>query len=145
MYPPPFALRASKAFVTPLAMKPQPGEKTFGIFPLNKEEPGETRIFLGFEFPHPGLVHQVTTVAVREIPLVFVIGVLGVHFPEENGFELVGPRWMQVGSLQCRPIRQAGSVEPAVVFDFVAADKQPEVGYSQLVDGIRAEQRSVEQ
>ena len=103
--PPPFALRTSEALMTPLAMKLQPGSKTFRIFPLNKEEPGEARIFLGYEFPHPGLIHEVTAVAVREIPLVFVVGILRVHFPEENGFEFVRARWMQVGSLQSRSIR----------------------------------------
>ena len=131
--------------MTSLAMKLQPGGKTFGIFPLNKEEPGETRIFLGYEFPHAGLVHKVTPVAVREIPLVLVIGILRVQFPEENGFEFVRPRRVQVGSLQRRPIRQAGPVEPTVVFNFVTTDKQPKIGYSQLVDGIRAEQRAVKQ
>ena len=131
--------------MTPLAVKLQPGGKTFGIFPLDKEEPGETRIFLGYKFPHAGLVHQITTVAVREIPLVLVIGILRVHFPEENGFELVRPCWVQVGGLQGRPIREAGPVEPTVVFNLVATDKQAKVGHSQLVDGIRAEQRSVKQ
>ena len=90
----------------------------------DQEVPAEPNPFLRKQFPHSRLGEDVSTVAVREVALRVVVGVLRVHATAEDRLELVRAVGVDVSSLQAGTELQAGADEATVYLDLVAADEQ---------------------
>ncbi len=89
------------------AAQPDPLGEPGRVAAGHQEVPAEPQPFLRQQFAHPGLGQQVTAIAVGEVPLGLVVGVLRVHASTEDGLELVGAARMQIACGQARSERQA--------------------------------------
>src|SRR3984957_19243361 len=74
--------------------QPQPLQQTFRVATGYQEEPAEPQPLLDQQFAQTGLCHQVAAIAVGEVALGDVVGILRVHPAAEDRLELGRPTRM---------------------------------------------------
>src|SRR6201994_132652 len=87
-------IRPPEQFPPAQPAQPQPLQQTFGVATRYQEEPAEPKPLLDKQFAQTRLRHQVAPVAIGEIALGHVIGILRVHPAAEDRLELGRPARM---------------------------------------------------
>src|ERR1700734_453151 len=108
--------------------QPQPLQQTFRVATGYQEKPAEPQPLLDQQFAQTGLCHQVAAIAVGEVALGDVVGILRVHPAGEDRLELGRSARMQVSRIQAGSERQPGPDQPPMNLPLVAADEQPQIG-----------------
>src|SRR3984885_15490125 len=80
--------------------QPQPLQQTFRVATGYQEEPAEPQPLLDQQFAQTRLRHQVAAIAVGEVTLGGVVGILRMHPAAQDRLELGRPTRMQVGRTQ---------------------------------------------